>query len=795
MYSTEELYRTAKKTNVFFAVILSALLITATVVDLLRASVINWVSALLPWAIILALALLLVLVLRVWLCEFATEPRWRRQRVRWLALSCAASAFLLAAAVASVYTTVFFFFNEPSALLTARGVLEKLFSPSNFFRAVVLYPVALLAVSMLLQRVERVLSTAFRRRWILALGVFVLFVACGINFSNVGAYDNIVQMGQGDDLCAPLFGIARGIRSDEWLVNLPFTVSTKYAGYGEWNELLRGTVNYNLPATGLYLCYAALNDPLSLGYFFLGTELGVSFYWCAAMLLSVMLSMEIAYIVSKRNRTAALLGVALLALSPFNLWWSICALLTGFLGVLVCTYYCFSARRFSARVLCMLGVAASGAYFICQLYPAWQVPMCYVLLSLMAWIVVDRFEGVKRFRVRDWLCAAAAFLLMASIVLSYLSGIQPYTEAIMTTVYPGERFETGGYSLGKNFAFLQGLQMPFRDIVTDGTNNSEAGTFFSLYPLPTLFAISVLIRQLAARRRDKTERVDLFNLFLLIPTVFLTVYCTVGFPRWLAKYTLMSYTMGVRAVDMLALIDVLLLLRHATRSDRYKLPVWLSGALTAAVIANSIVQSSRACPGYLTVLYTVLASGLALALGIACFTHLNSDVRRRMLRTVALLLLAVGLAVTPINSGIRALTEKPVAKEIQAIAAADPKAKWIGYRSIIAGQYAVANGARCITSTNYIPNLELWSRLDPDGAYNEIYNRYAHVTMEFAEETSFSLIGADHMRVCIAYAEIIKTEARYVLSETAIEEDSDCIDLTLLYESGGYWIYEITYLK
>lgn len=41
MYSSEELYRAAKKTNVFFAVILSALLLTAVIVDLLRLSVIN----------------------------------------------------------------------------------------------------------------------------------------------------------------------------------------------------------------------------------------------------------------------------------------------------------------------------------------------------------------------------------------------------------------------------------------------------------------------------------------------------------------------------------------------------------------------------------------------------------------------------------------------------------------------------------------------------------------------------------------------------------------------------------
>lgn len=706
---------------------------------------------------------------------------------------CALLGIFFSFAAASIYTAIFLQINAPDALSDAGARLGAILSLSNLLRAAVLLPLGLLASAMLLWGAKATLEKVFAWRWLIAGSVFVLYLICGINFSNAGYYHLVIQPDLGGNLCSPLFGMVRGIRSDEWLVNVPLTVSSDYAGYGEFNEILRGTVNYNLPATGLYLSYAALADPLNFGYFLFGAVGGMSFFWCGTMLLAIMLSLEFSYIISGKRKLFALLGVGLIALSPFNLWWSVSALLTGFMGILVCAYYCFQAKKFWVRCFCMAGVALSGAYFICQFYPAWQVPMVYILLPLFLWIIIENFDVLRAFGKRDWIAAAVAVAFMASVILSYLLGISEYTKAIMGTVYPGERFETGGYALQKAFSFIQTFRFPFRD-VTVGSNNSEAGVFFSLFPLPTLMALYAVIRQIVANIKNKTKKIDLLTLLLLLPALFIGAFCTVGFPDWLARLTLMSYSPPTRAVDWLCFIDVLLLIRLASRRED-KLPTLVAVGAVGLTVVNSILQSQSMCPGYLSDRYTLVISLATLLFGMSCFASIGEKNKKAILTSFALIAIAAGLAVSPVNSGLESLTKKPAAVKIQEISASNPEAKWIGYGNLIVGQYAVANGAPCITSTNYIPNMELWERLDPDGEYAEIYNRYAHVTLLFTEEeTSFTLLGPDHIRVDLCYEDIALTECRYLFSLMPVAEESDAVDFCLVYHESNAFIYEIVYL-
>ncbi|MBQ9760700.1 MAG: hypothetical protein IJW16_05070 [Clostridia bacterium] len=779
-----------KTRKIYFSLgVLTVLYVALTIVwDVMRFDVLNAIGLLVPWLLILLPLILFALPLLLWARRAEREGGGAVKCTVWLL-----SALFLALTLSSVYTVYVQMWNYPPVLYTWSGIFGLLFSLVNLLRAAVLLPICTVLVAMLLYPVRDVLSTAFAKRWWIALGVFCLFVLCRINFSNVGAYNSYVQPGMGDSLIYPLFGNVRHIRSDEWLVTLPMTASSEYAGFGEINDILRGTANYNLPATGLWLSYAALSDPFYFGFFLLGTEMGVSFFWCATMLMSVMLSLEFAYIISDKSKLMAMLGVALIAMSPFNLWWSICSLLTGFMGVLVCAYYCFCVEKFYQKCLCMAGVALLGAFFICQLYPAWQVPMVYLLFAIFAWIIVDRFEAVRAFRAKEWIAAAVAVVFMASIVLAYLLGIQEYTKSIMGTVYPGERFDSGGYALPKIFTFVQGFQIPFRDI-TLGSNNSEAATFFSFFPIPMLLALYVLVRQIADRIKGRSREIDWFGALLLIPTLFLTVYCTVGVPAWLAKITLMSYSPAGRAADFLAFANVILLIRFVAKHKKYRLPAGVAAGAIALTLAVSFTYSEMICPGYLSSDYTVFMILLSFTFGMACFAKIPRGAAKGTVAVFAVLAILIGARVSPVGSGIGALNEKPAAQKIQSIVEQDPDAKWIGWGDLIVGQYAVANGAPCISSTNYVPNLELWRRLDPNGEYERVYNRYAHVVMEFTDgETSFELLTPDSMRVKLSYADIEKTEAKYIFALNPVKENSDVVDFLPLYEEGNAYIYEIVY--
>lgn len=139
------------------------------------------------------------------------------------------------------------------------------------------------------------------------------------------------------------------------------------------------------------------------------------------------------------------------------------------------------------------------------------------------------------------------------------------------------------------------------------------------------------------------------------------------------------------------------------------------------------------------------------------------------------------------------MTTKPLARGIQSIVKEDPKAIWIALDSMVDSGYLVANGAPTINSVNTVPNMALWEKLDPEGQYNEVYNRYAHMVISIEEgPTTPSLVQADFMTVKLAYEDLEKTGAEYLLSSSP-KENTDYYQLELLYNGGGKYIYRVEY--
>ena len=100
--------------------------------------------------------------------------------------------------------------------------------------------------------------------------------------------------------------------------------------------------------------------------------------------------------------------------------------------------------------------------------------------------------------------------------------------------------------------------------------------------------------------------------------------------------------------------------------------------------------------------------------------------------------------------------------------------------------FAVMCGAPTINYTNIYPNLELWNRLDPTGKYNDVYNRYTHITIEFTlGPTEFELVGADYMNIKLSYEDIEQLDAKYILSDHKMESAYEGISFKQLYNESG----------
>ena len=77
--------------------------------------------------------------------------------------------------------------------------------------------------------------------------------------------------------------------------------------------------------------------------------------------------------------------------------------------------------------------------------------------------------------------------------------------------------------------------------------------------------------------------------------------------------------------------------------------------------------------------------------------------------------------------------------------------------------YLAVNGAKTINTTNYIPNMDLYHKLDPEEKYEDVYNRYEHIAIKLVdEETSFHLVQPDCIRIELNKDDICKMNVDYL---------------------------------
>lgn len=630
--------------------------------------------------------------------------------------------------------------------------------------------------------VKKMYQFIFKYRVIIAFAVFAFMLVNKLHFSSIGMYDLYVQNGKGSEFIEPIFGKARSIRSDEWLVGTPRKLTTSFEGVTGKNGIPMALEVNSLTATGVELNLAALASPLYWGYLTGSAEFGISFYWSGFLIFAFMFSFEMCLILSKNKKLLSLIGACLITFSSYYLWWSGAAnwLIPG-QAAIVFLNYAINAKKKWSKLLYGIGVAISGASFIIILYPAWQVPAGYMLMILLVWLIVKSWDTIKKFDKKDWTIIAGCIIFMAAMVVSYFVANSEYTAIITQTVYPGERVSNGGNTISKLFNYIGGWLFGIREIA----NPSEAGIVLNLYPLPIIMGIIYMI---------KNKKADGLIISMIALSVFLSFYCSTGIPMWLSKITLMSNSIAVRAVDVLAVIQLYLFIIIAGQiEDKDKLkriPVFI---ITFIVVLGGAYIFNKTMPVYFNK-YELLAISVGLSICVTPWLSKSKACEKIITAAIICLVTTVtGFKVLPVMKGLDVIYSKPVAQEISDIVKEDEDAKWICINSIVASGYTISCGAPTINSTNYIPNYELWKILDEDGKYDEYYNRYAHMDIVLTEgETTVKLIQADYILVSLSYDDLEKIDVKYIYAWEPVQSGGS-VELKEIYNEYGSYIYEVIY--
>ena len=597
----------------------------------------------------------------------------------------------------------------------------------------------------------------YQKRYIIGLIVLSFLVIGKYNGSSIELWNDIIQPEYKLNNTV-IFGIPRGIRSDEWLVSTPLnlTQETMLVNNSSNNEILGAHSNLvtlypNLPSKDISI----LSTPNNIGYLFLDSERAFSLSWYLPYFILFFSTFEMFMILTKKHKLYSLVGAILISLSPVIGWWQSANIPAYGALAIVLFYYFIIADKWSKKLFLSMIFGYTGFLYIMCMYPAWQVPYAYVYLILLIWIIAINSKKIYK---SDFLYLIP-ILLVIIIPMIIIFKQNNYVLSVMnSTVYPGERMSTGGGEWRTLFTYVLDIFYPYKRHLS---NPCELAQYLSLYPIPIIYSIYLMI---------KNKKKDLFLILSNIVLICLSIWIFFPLPKIISKLTLIYMSTENRAqvaVGYLSIIEIIYILNYyenVTKNNFFNLKKIIISLIITIItikISNNIINIYY--PGYVNLLTSLIC---LIIYGIVIYLFISNNKKTNTLLCIIFVFISVvsSILISPINKGLSIFYNKPISKKINELVKDNSDSIFMSVDgSITTANYLAVNGARTINTTNYIPNLDLYHKLDPELKYNDVYNRYEHIAIKLIdEETTFYLVQADCIRIELNKADICKIGADYL---------------------------------
>ncbi|MEI0530817.1 hypothetical protein R4I97_04585 [Brachyspira pilosicoli] len=624
-------------------------------------------------------------------------------------------------------------------------------------------------------------------RFIVAGIVFILCIIFEISGSSVGIYSNFLNTESG-----VLFGESRGIRSDEWMVLTPFMLSQYENHTGKFpyfSDTIRGDKTdvfmvYGLPVMDISILFRLFQ----IGFLFLPPAKGLSFFWIGRLIALFLVSFEIMKLITNKNNKLSLFGAILITFAPTIHWWLAVnwiaeLIIFPFLSVILLNLY-MKENNFIYRSFYVVAIFICWGNLLFSLYPAWLIPFGYLLLPLYIWVIIENWKifDIKT-KKKDFIIWAVFFVIFIFLVGRIFLKSKETIEFVRNTVYPGSRFETGGGIFLELFRWGINLFLSYKEPNTI-MSVCDHSVFIDFFPIPYIYAIYLIFNK---KIRDK------LLILLSIFSLFFLIYMTIGFPAFLSKISLLSYSPSYRVIEMFGIINIFILIRALylySPNVKFKTSIILSILFSLFIIFASYKYREN----YLDIF---MAAILFIILFIICLSFLKyrNDIFKKIFLSVSSLFLIISsIYINPIRKGLDVIYDSNLYKSIKEISSKD-NGLWVSTVGIGVNNIPIIAGAPTINSVNTYPNLKRWKILDPELKYKDIYNRYAHISLNIVDDNSepqFNLIQADLFELNITLNDLKKINTKYILSDISLEKyNIENIKLNLLKQVDNYYIYEL----
>lgn len=293
--------------------------------------------------------------------------------------------------------------------------------------------------------------------------------------------------------------------------------------------------------------------------------------------------------------------------------------------------------------------------------------------------------------------------------------------------------------------------------------------------------------------KQKTK--DKLLIGLLVLYALFIIFYFIPLPYSIISITLRSHMKSPRLFCVISFISVLILIRSLASLKEIgnkKLLIVFSIALSAIMVYLSklffVDYYVTWMIAALFVLYSIIFCSIFLA-------HDDKGKRIFLVCVICISLIAGGL-VNPIDYGTDVVYENDFANEVSSIVEKNPDANWLVQS--IPFNYLTVFGAKTVNSINLYPDLDKWHQFDMNNESQDVYNRYAHVIVDFVNDsnTHFELLSGDLMRVYLNVNDLSKLNISYVASSNNLEEfNNGNVTFNKIYDEGTFKIFEVRYSR
>ena len=627
----------------------------------------------------------------------------------------------------------------------------------------------------------------FKYRYVIALILFIICVIVGINGSSIECMYGYLD---GNLATNVVLGTSRPIRFDEWNVLTPLVMSQYYGSnpFSYFSSIVRGTltdvfIEYGTPVRSLIMVFR----PFYIGYLFLPFANGLAFFWSGRIIALFMTSFEFGRLISKDNKRLALVYAFLITFAPAVQWWFaingfVEMLIFAQLSILMLKMYMTTNKYWIRCINAAVVVICAGGYIL-TMYPSWMVPIAYIIVAVSIWVIIDNWKMAK-YGKRDIFILLAMIIVLA-VGLGYVFvNSQDTIKLLMNTVYPGNRFETGGGLFNSFFTYINNVWFAIFGN-SPVSNVCEESGFLSLFPLGIVLYIIYIIKE---------KKQDTLATILTILVVFFGIWEVFGFPSIVAKITLMSYSQAGRSIVVFDLVNVILLVRtvHLVHFIKINNAVKVSIGVAIALVTEFIAY--RVNPEWLSYYSIWFFNVVIMLFAIGAFLLINHKsywIRRISCVYLCLLAFLMGGLVNPVRIGSSDPGELEELGAVKEIVESDPYAVWVCEVGFPVSDMLLTVGAPTLNSVNVYPNLDIWSIIDTTGEYEEIYNRYAHIKVDVTSDESlagqFELVQSDVFSVKLTVEQLKELGVKYIFTRDTEELNG----VELVRQVGSTYIYEI----